>query len=334
MLNQSNLRHIICLFSFVLGAVATPLHADEILPSWNEGPAKQSVVTFVHKVTTEGGPDYVKPDERIAVFDNDGTLWTEWPAYTQLLFALDRVKALAPEHPEWRKKQLFKAALSGDIKKLADAGTKGLMEIMAVSHAGNTQEEFRSIVIDWLSKAENPKFKKHYDKLVYQPMLELLGYLRQNHFKTYIVTGGGVEFVRAFAENAYGIPPEQVIGSTVETKFYYENGNPVLKRKANIDFIDDKAGKPVAINTHIGRRPIAAFGNSDGDFEMLEWTTAGTGPRLGLIVRHDDEGREGSYDRNSSIGRLSRALDAASKHNWTVVSIKKDWKSVFPQARP
>lgn len=308
--------------------------AQEILPSWNDGPARQAIIAFVGKVTSVGGPDYVKPEERIAVFDNDGTLWAEQPAYTQLLFVLDRVKALAPKHPEWRKKQPFKSALSGDMKALAASGDKGLMELMATTHAGDTPEAFQAIVAEWLAKAESPKFKRHYDQLIYQPMLELFAYLRANGFKTYIVSGGGVEFMRAFAERAYGVPPEQVVGSTVATKLVDVDGKPVLKREAKITFIDDKAGKPVAINAHIGRRPIAAFGNSDGDFEMLAWTTAGAGPRFGLIVHHDDEAREAAYDRASPFGRLARALDEAPKRGWSVVSMKNDWKTVFPTARP
>ena len=313
--------------TFVL--FATPLVAQEPLPSWNDGPAKQAVVDFVRKVTTEGGPDYVTPGARIAVFDNDGTLWTEWPVYTQLQFALDRVKALAPKHPEWRRKQPFRAALDGDVKTLAAGGAKELMELVAVTHAGQTQEEFRAEVEDWLARARHGAFKARYDSLVYRPMLELLDYLRANRFKTYIVTGGGVEFVRAFAERAYGVPPEQVVGSTIETRFERADGKPVLRRKPKIAFVDDKEGKPVAIDTHIGRRPLAAFGNSDGDYEMLEWTTTGPGPRLGMIVRHDDAAREASYDRATPIGRLDKALDAANERHWTVISMKKDWKTIF-----
>lgn len=319
----------IWLVSLALVLFSTPLVAQEPLPSWNDGPARQAVVDFVRKVTTEGGADYVTPGARIAVFDNDGTLWTEWPVYTQLQFALDRVKALAPKHPEWRKKQPFRAALDGDIKTLAAAGAKELMELLAVTHAGQTQEEFRAEVEDWLARTRHGAFKARYDALVYRPMLELLDYLRANHFKTYIVTGGGVEFVRAFAERAYGVPPEQVIGSTIETRFERADGKPVLRRKPKIVFVDDKEGKPVAIDTHIGRRPIAAFGNSDGDYEMLEWTTTGPGPRLGMIVRHDDAVREASYDRATPIGRLDKALDAASERHWTVISMKKDWKTIF-----
>jgi phosphoglycolate phosphatase-like HAD superfamily hydrolase len=291
--------------------MSAPLQAREALASWNDGPTRQAIVDFVARVTTTGGPDYVKPEERIAVFDNDGTLWTEQPAYTQLLFALDRVKALAPQHPEWRRKQPFKAALAGDVKALAAGGARPLMELMATTHAGGGPEDFQALAAEWLAHAENPKFKARYDRLVYQPMLELLDYLRANGFKTYIVSGGGVDFLRAFAERAYGVPPEQIIGSSIVTKFARVDGKPALRREAKIAFIDDKEGKPVAINAHIGRRPIAAFGNSDGDLEMLQWTTAGAGPRFGLIAR---------------------ALDEAPQHGWVVVSMKKDWKVVFPEA--
>ncbi len=275
----------------------------------------------------------MRPEDRVAVFDNDGTLWTEWPAYNQLLFALDRVKALAPRHPDWRTKQPFKAALAGDMKKLAASGEKGAAEIVGATHAGNTPEEFQSIVAQWLESAKHPKFKARYDSLVYQPMLELLAYLRENGFRTYIVSGGGVEFMRAFAERVYGVPPEQIIGSTIATTYEVRDGKPTLERQAKIDFIDDKAGKPVAINRAIGRRPIAAFGNSDGDFEMLEWTTAGAGPRFGMILHHDDEAREAAYDRKSPVGRLDRALNEAGRRGWALVSMKNDWKSVFPTIR-
>jgi phosphoserine phosphatase len=313
---------------------ALPVRAEDALPSWNDGPAKHAIIGFVAKVTRTGGAGYVKPQERIAVFDNDGTLWTEWPAYSQLYFALDRIKALSPDHPEWKKRQPFKAALAGDLKALAATGEKGLLEIVAAAHAGNTTEEFTAIVTQWLETAQHPKFKARYDRLVYQPMLELMAYLRANGFKTYIVSGGGVEFMRAFAERVYGVPPEQVIGSSIVTKFAVVDGKPVLKREAKIDFIDDKAGKPVGVNRSIGRRPIAAFGNSDGDFEMLQWTTAGEGPRLGLIVHHDDAEREAAYDRHALAGRLDRGLDEAPARGWVVVSMKSDWKTIFPAARP
>ena len=309
---------------------ALPVQAEDALPSWNDGPAKQAILGFVAKVTRTGGPGYVKPEERIAVFDNDGTLWTEWPVYSQLYFALDRIKALSPSHPEWKKRQPFRAALTLDLNALAATGEKGLLEIVATAHAGNTTEEFKAIVAQWLETAEHPKFKARYDSLVYQPMLELLAYLRANGFKTYIVSGGGVEFMRAFAERVYGVPPEQVVGSSIVTKYALVDGRPVLKRDATINFIDDKEGKPVAINQFIGKRPIAAFGNSDGDFEMLEWTTAGPGPRLGLLVHHDDAQRETAYDRNSPFGKLARGLDDAANLRWVVTSMQKDWNRIFP----
>jgi len=270
------------------------------------------------------------------VFDNDGTLWSEQPAYFQLLFAIDRVKALAPKHPEWKSQQPFKAALDGDMEALAASGEKGLLTLVMATHAGMTTGEFREIVKDWLATARHPKSERSYNELVYQPMLELLAYLRANGFKTYIVSGGGIEFMRAWVEEAYGVPPEQVIGSSIKTKYEVHNGVPAIVRLPEMNFLDDKAGKPVAINQHIGRRPIAAFGNSDGDFEMLEWATSGPGRRFGLIVHHDDAEREYAYDRNSHVGRLARGLDEGPKRGWTIVSMKRDWKRIFPwqQRRP
>jgi phosphoserine phosphatase len=302
---------------------------NDRLPSWNDGPAKQAIVRFVADVTKEGGPRYVPPAERVATFDNDGTLWSEQPAYVQLIFALDRVRALAPQHPEWKAKQPFKAALDGDMKALAASGEKGLVELIMATHAGMTPDEFAQIVKQWLATAKHPRFQRHYDQLVYQPMLEVLAYLRANCFKTFIVSGGGIEFVRVFSEARYGIPPEQVVGSSIKTRFEVRDGKPVLVRLPQIDFIDDKAGKPVGINRHIGRRPIAAFGNSDGDLEMLQWTTAGSGARFALIVRHTDAEREWAYDRQSSIGRLDKALDEAQRQGWTVVDMKRDWKVIY-----
>jgi hypothetical protein len=266
--------------------------AADVLPSWNDGPAKKDILAFVHKVTTHGGPDFIPVAERIAVFDNDGTLWTEHPIYVQMAFVLDRIKALAPKHPEWKEKPSFKAALEGDLKALAASGEKGLVELLMATHAGMTNDEFDQIVKDWLATAKHPRFKRPYTELVYQPMLELLAYLRANGFKTYIVSGGGIEFMRPWAEKVYGVPPEQVIGSSIKVKYELHGDKPVLVRLPEVDFIDDKAGKPVAINKFIGRRPIAAFGNSDGDYEMLRWTTAAKGPRFGLIVHHTDAVRE------------------------------------------
>jgi phosphoserine phosphatase len=299
------------------------------LPSWNDGAAKKEITGFVAKVTNESGPDFVPPAERIAVFDNDGTLWSEQPMYVQLAFVLDRVKALAPHHPEWKQKQPFKAALEGDMKTLGASGEEGLMKLLMATHAGMTTEEFASTVKDWLATARHPKTKRPYTEMVFQPMLELLAYMRANGFKTYIVSGGGVEFMRVFSEETYGVPPEQVIGSSIKTKYEVLDGKPVITRLPQIAFIDDKEGKPVAIDQYIGRRPIAAFGNSDGDFQMLEWTTAGAGPRFALIVHHDDAGREVVYDRKSSVGQLSRGLDEAAKRGWIVVSMKNDWNQIF-----
>jgi phosphoglycolate phosphatase-like HAD superfamily hydrolase len=302
------------------------------LPSWNEGAAKQAIVEFVDAVTQEGGADYVAPADRIATFDNDGTLWAEQPIYFQLAFALDRVKALAPRHPEWKDTQPFKAVLEGDLKALTASSEKGLLEIVAATHAGMTTEEFRTIVADWLATARHPRFERPYTDLAYQPMLELLAYLRERGFKTFIVSGGGVEFMRVFAERVYGIPPEQVVGSSGVVKFEVgPDGKPVLVKEAKVEFVDDGPGKPVGINRFIGRRPIAAFGNSDGDLQMLQWTTAGDGPRFGLIVHHTDADREWAYDRESHIGRLDEALDEAATSEWVVVSMKDDWNTIFPE---
>ena len=303
--------------------------ASDPLPSWNEGNAKQAILGFVTAVTREGSPDFVPPPERIATFDNDGTLWVEQPMYTQLAFAIDRVKALAPLHPEWKDKEPFKAVLEGDLKALAASGEKGLVQLLMETHAGMTTEQFAQIVNDWLATARHPRFDRPYTELVYQPMIELLAYLRANGFKTFIVSGGGIEFMRPWTEQIYGVPPEQVVGSSIKTKFQFKDGIPELFRLPEVHFIDDKAGKPVGINEHIGRRPIAAFGNSDGDLEMLQWTTLAGGRRFGLIVHHTDAEREYAYDRNSAFGRLDTALDAAAANGWTVVDMKNDWKRVF-----
>ena len=311
-----------------LGGIATQAQSDP-LPSWNEGATKQAITAFVARVTAQGSPYLVPVDQRIATFDNDGTLWVEQPMYVQLAFVLDRVKALAPQNPDWKSKQPFQAVLDGDMKALAASGEKGQVELMAVTHAGMTTEEFHKIVSDWLRTARDPRFKRSYIELVYQPMIELLAYLRANGFKTFIVSGGGIEFMRPWAEQVYGIPPEQVVGSSIKTRFEMRDGRPTLFRLPEINFIDDKAGKPVGINEHIGRRPIAAFGNSDGDLEMLQWTTMSGGVRFGLIVHHTDAEREYAYDRQSHVGRLDKALDAATLNKWTVVNMKDDWKRVF-----
>jgi phosphoserine phosphatase len=311
-------------------AFASLAAAAEPLPSWNEGQAKRAIVGFVQRVTTAGGADFVAPPQRIAVFDNDGTLWAEQPMYVQLAFALYRVNALAPMHPEWKDKQPFKAALEGDLKTVAAGGEHALLELMMATHAGMTTEAFARVVTDWLATAKHPRFKRPYTDLVYQPMLELLTYLRANGFKTYIVSGGGIEFMRPWTEKVYGIPPEQVVGSSIKTKYEVRDGKPVLVRLPEINFIDDKAGKPVGINQHIGRRPIAAFGNSDGDLQMLQWTAAGKGKRFCLIVHHTDAAREWAYDRQSHVGHLDKALDEAKAKDWTVVDMKQDWKRIFP----
>lgn len=299
------------------------------LPSWNEGANKQAIIDFVARVTRQGGPDFVPPAERIATFDNDGTLWVEHPMYVQLAFALDRVKALAPLHPEWKDKQPFKAVLEGDMKTLGASGEHGMAELVMATHAGMTPEEFQKIVTDWLAIARDGRFKRPYTELSYQPMIELLTYMRANGFKTFIVSGGGVEFMRPWTERVYGVPPEQVVGSSIKTKFQMRDGRPELFRLPEVNFIDDGAGKPVGINEFIGRRPTAAFGNSDGDLEMLQWTTMSGGVRLGLIVHHTDAVREYAYDRDTSFGRLDKALDAAAPNKWVVADMKTDWKRIF-----
>jgi hypothetical protein len=313
-----------------LALLSTVAHAQDPLPSWNDGKAKQTIVAFVAKVTKEGAPDFVPPAERIAVFDNDGTLWPEQPMYFQLLFALDRVKVLAPQHPEWQDKEPFASLLKGDVKGALAGGERALAEILMATHAGMSTEEFAKIVQDWVATAKHPVTKRSYTEMVYQPMLEVLAYLRANGFKTFIVSAGGIEFMRPWAEKVYGVPPEQVVGSSIKTRFERRDGQPVLMRLPELNFIDEKAGKPVGINEHIGRRPIAAFGNSDGDLEMLQWTTAGKGARLALLVHHTDAEREWAYDRTSAIGRLDKALDETQARGWTVVSMKDDWKRIFP----
>ncbi|MBK6806706.1 MAG: haloacid dehalogenase-like hydrolase [Betaproteobacteria bacterium] len=318
--------------AFACGLVAT-LAAAQPLPSWNDGPAKRAIVRFVADATTPGTPSFVPPADRIAVFDNDGTLWSEQPMYFQLAFAIDRVRALAPQHPEWKDTQPFKTALDGDMKALAASGEHGLLELVMATHAGNTSESSRGIVRDWARTARHPTIGRPYTELVYAPMRELLDYLRANGFQTFIVSGGGVEFLRVFAEELYGVPPEQVIGSGIKAKYEVRDGGPVIVRLPEIDFIDDKAGKPVGIHKFIGRRPIAAFGNSDGDVEMLEWTTTAPGPRLGVLVHHDDAGREFAYDRTSPFGKLDRGLDEARTRGWVVVSIGNDWRTVHAPAR-
>jgi phosphoserine phosphatase len=304
--------------------------ADDPLPSWNEGAAKSALTKFVADTTREGSPTFLPPSERIAVFDNDGTLWVETPFYVQLAFALDRVKALAPKHPEWKQKQPFKAVLAGDLKTALSGGEHAIVELVMATHAGMTTEEFAKIVQDWIATARHPRFNKPYTECIYQPMLEVLSYLRANGFKTYIVSGGGVEFMRPWAEKVYGIPPEQVVGSAIATQFQLGASGPVLIRQPKVDFVDDGPGKPVGIHKFIGRRPVFAFGNSDGDLQMLQWTAAGSGARFMGIVHHTDAARESAYDRQSPVGKLDKALDEAQAKGWTLVDMKRDWKKVFP----
>jgi hypothetical protein len=300
------------------------------LPSWNDGAAKQSIINFVNDVTDGTNPNFVEPADRIATFDNDGTLWSEQPFYFQLQFALDRVRAMSPNHPEWKDNPLFQAVMDDDIKKVLSFGMHGLVELIMTTHSGMTTEEFEQIVKDWITTAKHPKTNKLYKEMVFQPMLELLDYLRANGFETYIVSGGGIEFMRPWTEEVYGIPPEQVIGSSGKVKFEMRDGQPVLLKLPELDFIDDKEGKPIAINKFIGKRPIAAFGNSDGDLQMLQWTAAGDGIRFMLYVHHTDEEREWAYDRESHIGRLDKGLDEANEKGWIVVDMKNDWKVIYP----
>ncbi|UCE76351.1 MAG: haloacid dehalogenase-like hydrolase [Gammaproteobacteria bacterium] len=311
-------------FSTVALAQADPL------PTWNQSPSKTAILEFVSKVTQDGGPDYVPAAERIAVFDNDGTLWSEKPFYFQLAFAFDRVKTLAPQHPEWKNKQPFKGVLENDIDAVLAGGEKALIELVMATHAGMTTEEFERIVKDWITTARHSGTGQLYTAMVFAPMLELLEYLRANDFKIYIVSGGGIEFMRPWVEAVYGVPPEQVIGSSIKVKYELRDGEPVLQRLPEIDFIDDKAGKPVGIHKFIGRRPLAAFGNSDGDLQMLQWTAAGDGSRFMLLVHHTDAEREYAYDRKSHVGKLDQALDEANRRGWTVVDMTRDWKAIYP----
>jgi phosphoserine phosphatase len=300
------------------------------LPSWNETASKKAIVDFVELVTTPGSPGFIAPAERIATFDNDGTLWAEQPMYFQVIFIFDRIDELAPQHPEWREKEPFASALRGDRKAAISGGVKAILEMAMATHAGMSTEAFGRLVIEWLDHARHPTTGRRYTDMVYQPMLELLDYLRANEFRTYIVSGGGIEFIRPWAEHIYGVPPEQVVGSSIKSKYEVRDGRPMLTRLPEMNFIDDKEGKPVGINQHIGRRPIMAVGNSDGDFQMLEWTTAGEGPRFGLLVHHTDGEREWAYDRESHIGGLNRGLDEGPKRGWTIVDMARDWEVVFP----
>ena len=330
-LRKISLQILFAIPLFLLSALSLAMAQSDPLPSWKDGAVKSAITNFVAKITQEGGPDFVKPEERIAVFDNDGTLWSEQPIYFQAAFALDRVKAMAAQHPEWKDAEPYKSVLAGDAKGIEAAGEKGLMELVAVTHSGITTDEFATIVADWLKTARHPRFDRPYDQLVYQPQLELLDYLRANGFKTFIVSGGGVEFMRGFAEKVYGIPPEQVVGSAGVTKFELRDGKPVLVKEPKIQFIDDGPGKPAGINNFIGRRPIFAFGNSDGDLQMLEWTAAGPGASFMGIVHHTDADREWAYDRQSHVGKLDKALDEGMAKGWTIVDMKRDWRVVFPE---
>ena len=322
-------RILLLLGAMVLAVSGIAAQAADPLPSWNDTAPKQAIITFVEKVTTDGSPDYVPPAERIAAFDNDGCLWSEQPMYFQAFFIFDRIMSLAPQHPEWKDKEPFASVLRGDMKNALSGGEHALIEMAMATHVGMTTEEFETIVTDWITTARHPETGHLYTEMVYRPMLELLAYLRANGFKTFIVSGGGIEFMRPWTEKVYGIPPEQVIGSSIKTQFEVRDGKPVLLRLPEMNFIDDKAGKPVGIHMHIGRRPIAAFGNSDGDLQMLQWTAAGEGARFCLYVHHTDAEREWAYDRQSHIGKLDKGLDEAKANGWTVVSMKDDWKRIF-----
>jgi phosphoserine phosphatase len=313
----------------LFGAAGAYAQADR-LPSWNDGPAKKAILDFVARTTTAGAPDFVPVPQRIAVFDNDGTLWAEQPIYFQFAFAIDRVKALAPQHPEWKEREPFKSVIAGDMAGLAATGEKGLLEIMAATHAGMTVEEFTRTVEQWIATARHPRFDRPYTDLVYQPMLELMALLRASQFKTFIVSGGGIEFMRPWTEKIYGMPPEQVVGSSGVVKFELRDGKPVLVKEAKVEFVDDGPGKPVGINRFIGRQPVFAFGNSDGDQQMLEYTTGGPGARFMGLVHHTDARREFAYDRQSHIGKLDKALDEAIRRKWVVVDMKADWNAIFP----
>ena len=303
------------------------------LPSWNETAPKKAIVAFVERVTDPDSPDFVPVPARIATFDNDGCLWAEQPLYFQAIFIFERIRALAADHPEWEETEPFASVLRGDHKAALAGGEEALLEMVMATHGGMTTDEFSDIVTKWLATAEHPDTGRPYTEMVYQPMLELLAYLRANNFKTFIVSGGGIEFMRPWVENVYGVPPEQVVGSSIRTTYEIRDGQPVLVRLPELNFINDKSGKPVGINQHIGRRPIMAFGNSDGDFQMLEWTTSGDGPRFGLLVHHTDAEREWAYDRESHVGRLNRGLDEGPERGWVIVSMKDDWRVIFPPER-
>ncbi len=318
------------LLAMLAVCVAPAANAGDALPSWNDGPPKQALLEFVAAVTDENGKDYVPPSERIAVFDNDGTLWVEQPIYTQLVFAFDRVKELAPKHPEWKTQQPFKGVLENDMKAVGASGMEGVMQIVMATHAGMTAAEFEKLASSWLATEKHPKFERPYTECVFQPQLELMAYLRSNGFRTFIVSGGGIDFMRPFTERVYGIPAEQVVGSSIVSEFQKKDGKPVIVRMPKIAHVNDKAGKPVGIYDHIGRRPILAFGNADADMQMIQYTKAGHGRRLALFVHHTDADREYAYDRKSHIGTLDKALDMAADNDWIIVDMKQDWKTIFP----
>ena len=332
---RNALRSLTLAGAILFAAPAAASAQTDPLPSWNEGAVKKSIIDFVTRVTTQGSPDFVPEAERIATFDNDGTLWCEMPYYFQMAFAFDRLKAMAPQHPQWKTKEPFRSLLKGDVATAAKAGEKGLLAVVAATHSGMTVPQFDVLVRDWIKTARHPRFKRPYNELVYQPMLEVLAYLRANGFKTFIVSGGGMDFMRPWAPAAYGIPPQQIVGSSGVTQFRLNKvGKGELVKTAKVDFIDDGPGKPVGINRNIGRQPIIAFGNSDGDLQMLQYTTSGAGARLGVYVHHDDAVREYAYDRKSLIGKLDKGLDEAPKWGWPVISMKNDWKVIFPFERP
>lgn len=326
---DASLASLAVAFILLVTAVWSPVLAQETLPSWNDTSAKTRIVDFVKATVTDGGQGYVAPADRIAVFDNDGTLWSEQPFYVQLGFVLDRVKKLAPQHPEWKTKEPFKSVLDGDLKGIAKGGEKGMVELVMATHAGMTTDEFNKVATDWFATSKHPKTGKPYTEMTYLPMRELLDYLRANGFRTYIVSGGGVEFMRPITEQLYGIPPEQVVGSTIATEYDLVGDVPVLRRLPKIDFVDDGPGKPVGINKFIGLRPIFVAGNSDGDYEMMRWTTSGKGPGFAMLVHHTDAAREYAYDRDSAFGKLDKALNEAERRNWLVVDMKNDWKKIF-----
>ena len=304
------------------------------LPSWNQGNTKQAIIDYVMDVTKEESENFIPVADRIATFDNDGNLWSEQPAYFQLIFAMDRVKALAPDHPEWRTQQPFKAVLEDDMEELGKFGVRGILELVEATHAGMTTEEFETIVREWLATSRHPRFDKPFTDLVYQPMLELLQFLRDHDFKTFIVSGGGIEFMRPWVEEVYGIPPDQVIGSSIKTEFDYNNGKPVIRRLPDMDFIDDKEGKPIGIHKFIGKKPVFASGNSDGDLQMMQWTASNKYKSFMLYLHHTDADREWAYDRESHFGRLDKGLDEAKENDWSIIDMAKDWKLIYPHELP